>query len=66
MTVRKVAKNQGWVVSEQRVHTEKWDTQGQRIRLICSTKELAETAFNELEKKIRPLDVIKLAQDWRL
>jgi hypothetical protein len=66
MTIRKVAKNLGWFITDYKAQTERWNTRGQACRLICSTKSLAETRLLELVDQIKPLDVIKLAQEWNL
>ena len=63
-TIRRVAKKSGWFVTEYRAQTDRWGTRGKPCRLICSSKELSETPLLELVEKVKPLDVMKLAQDW--
>jgi hypothetical protein len=66
LTLRKVAKLIGFMENEQRASIEKWGTRGTAARLLCSTDELARASPRELSEKMRPLDVGKLAQEWRL
>ena len=66
LTIRKVAKTEGWHISEHKARTDRWGTRTLSCRLICSTPSLAEASINDLAEKIRPIDVEKLAQDWKL
>lgn len=66
LTVRKIAKLQGWHISDHKARADKWGTRSLNPRLICSTPELAEAQIGELSEKMKPLDVEKLAQDWKL
>jgi Family of unknown function (DUF5906) len=65
-TVRKVAKLQGWHISEHKVSTLKWGTYGTSTKLVCSSKTLAGSPISNLVECVRPLDVEKLAQDWKM
>lgn len=65
-TLRKVAKMRGWHVSDGRAALERWGTKGSSARLLCSSKALAEKQPSELAESMRPLDVTKLAQEWKL
>jgi hypothetical protein len=65
-TLRRVARKLGWHISNFEAATEKWGTRGKHCRLICSTKSLAETPLLELIEKIKPLNIITLAQEWKL
>jgi hypothetical protein len=66
LTVRKIAKSQEWFVGDHKVSIEKWGTRGSPARLICSSAELSRRLPMELSKDMRPIDVEKLAQEWKL
>lgn len=65
-TIRKVAKMQGWHVADDKARAKKWGTQLSSCRLICSSNKIAEEKISDLAERFKPLDVQKLAQEWKL
>ena len=66
LTTRKVAKNAGWFISEHRASIDKWGTRGVVCRLISTNAAMAERMPSDLAETLKPIDVQKLAQEWKL
>ena len=66
LTIRKVAKLRGWHISEGRAAIKSWGSMGSAARMLTSSPELALKNPNELSESMRPLDVEKLAQEWKI
>ena len=66
ITIRKIAKSKGWFISDGKCNVDKWGTKGSSARLICSTAELSRRLPVELASELRPIDVTKLANEWKL
>lgn len=65
MTVRKVARQLGWYISDHQARVKEWGTRGVRCQLVCSNRTLAEARPEDLAERIRPLE-INLLQEEKL
>jgi hypothetical protein len=65
-TLRKLAKAQGWFVSDERAQVAMWGTRNSRAHIITNNEELARRLPSELaEEGRRPIDVRALWNSWR-
>lgn len=66
LTVRKIAKSREMHINDVKVSVPSWGIHGGSSRLISTSVALAKVEPGELAKDIKPIDVVKLAQDWNI